>query len=536
MTLPVAIRAGAGSGAWNGDASPYADNSPIMTSGGGTITFVFGGTPESCSRTIPFTNHKLTMQRAYWRLNGNNIYVEDVPPGETRTHTISPEDCDDYTVELVTVDLMLNEDFELVPSTNVLDQVSNETGDSTNSVTSYFRPPFEIDAAGALDSTNGRAPVIFSAAAGTNSSRAIQEGFTGMLLSQQQMDGETLRLLDAIRQNTQITATNTSPNNIDPEQHLADAVALGAVGSNSVMGFTDAFTLDGSDIGTGAMPDLTVSIGAHVIDLNPLNIPLIATFAEAVRLFLVWLTNILFVVACFKVVKDKMMPLLTPSIAGFTLGGPVGTVLKLVTVAIGTASMIAGAAVVILTYATTNSFFTAAMTHPFGSGLWASSMTIFTQFVPVAHMMACFVAWLVFEVSATAIVIGVSIAMRAASVVALILAGAQLTNAAELRLSNMTATNLTVGALAVPPGTHWLSLPATSYTLDDGDGTASLTVPAGDVTVQTAVVWSTGTGPACSDASANLLDAFWLGFTVAGGIWGFGVSRALLGKLRGAAE
>lgn len=158
----------------------------------------------TCKRTVTLSNDQLTMVRGFWVLDGSVIYTADIPPGESRTHTLTPEDCDNYSVEAHTVVLELSPDFELVPSTNVVFQTDATGPDTTNTASIVYGPPLAIDAAGAL--TGATAPVQWSAASGTNVNQALQEGFTAGLISQQQFDAQTLALLNAIRTNTQYSA------------------------------------------------------------------------------------------------------------------------------------------------------------------------------------------------------------------------------------------------------------------------------------------------------------------------------------------
>lgn len=501
----------------------------------GDVYFTFGTPPpEACSVTFPYTNQTLKMRRAYWAINGVNIYVEDIPPGESRTHTLTAENCETDLLELYDVALMLNEDFELVPSTNVLATATNIEGESTNAATAYYFPPFEIDAPAALDSTNGRAPVIFSAAAGTNSSRAIQEGLTGAILSQQQSDGELARLLDAIRQNTQITATNTTPNIPETSEMEATGSGSAAGWSNAITGFADDFTLS-TEVPT-SIPSLEITIGTTVIDLNPMSIPLVADAAAAINAFLVWGSSILFVFAILAVIRQQSLPVFLAPQASAASATPLASSGSALVMAGLVAAVIGGSVVGLLAYIVAHDVFDLAMAQPFGNGLWATSMGLFSQIVPVSHLLGLLVSYWVFVVVVQALVTGAVILIR--FFVGCLALGffATAATAAEVRLSNLTETNLAVGALIVPMGTHWMTLPAAAYTLDDGDGTATLTVPAGDVTIQTAAIWSTGSGPALTEASADLLEGFWLGMGTAATFWLFGIARGLLFKLRGTSE
>jgi len=238
-------------------------------------------TVETCARTVTLSNESLRMQRGYWSLNDVVIYSEDIPPGGSATHTITPTDCAGvYSIKAWTVTLMLNEDFELVPTTNVWDTVTDttDTGHSTtNSVAVVYTPPAQIDADEAV--SGSIAPVVWSAASGTNSSRATQEGFSSLILSQQQFDSAALELLAAIR-------TNTAPLAGTPMEISEMQAQQGAANSSSNylkgIGFGMTTTIN------PVAPSMLVSVAGHSIDLDPLHNTSIANGLAAVRTILLW--------------------------------------------------------------------------------------------------------------------------------------------------------------------------------------------------------------------------------------------------------
>jgi len=178
----------------------------------GTVTFHFWPAPEGCPHFITLQNTSLMVQKAYWMLNNEVIYAEELAPGHSRSHVLYPEDCDEFTVDAFTVSIFLSEDFELLPNTNLWffsDDGLFPTG-TTNDVQAPFAPPVQMDGQTQADPLNPNAPIFFSPAATTNTTIATMQGTAGIITSQQAYDQMSHQLLNAIRTNTQNTAEGLS--------------------------------------------------------------------------------------------------------------------------------------------------------------------------------------------------------------------------------------------------------------------------------------------------------------------------------------
>lgn len=195
-------------GSWNTGVGATWTGS---VSGGNGFIYLGDVPEETCPHVITAQNTTLFTKRYYWILNGDVIYAEDVHPGHSRTHTITPPDCDAYEVELYETEVELGADYELLSATNTIFLADNGThpAGGTNGVVAPWTPKVQQNAGGILDSTN-LSPVTFSAGASTNTARSVQEGFAAQMSQQQQMDQKALELLAQIQQNTGATATNTA--------------------------------------------------------------------------------------------------------------------------------------------------------------------------------------------------------------------------------------------------------------------------------------------------------------------------------------
>lgn len=252
----------------------------------------YNGGPDNCPILATLYNTSLMIKRGYWVLNGDVIHSEDIPPGSSRTHLIEPPDCDDFTASAYTVDLFLNEDFELLPQTNIWFEGDSTTipNGITNTLETPFFPSQPMIGTNITDNNNPQAPVHWSPGSATNPATAIQEGSAAGIISQQQFDAMTHALLNAIRTNTQNTAEgqaavvgavtnllNAATNRISEEDladfiaaqedmSLAEAAALGA----ELEAALDAMEPPGATGGSPLDETIAISSGpfSYTMDLS----------------------------------------------------------------------------------------------------------------------------------------------------------------------------------------------------------------------------------------------------------------------------
>jgi len=516
------------------------NSSPVIYSQGysvetapGNYTYTFGAAAPTCRRTIPLVNNTIRMIRGYWRMNGNIIYTADIMPGATVEKTLSPPDCNTYTLDAYTVNLMLNDNFELVPSTNILDAINNtnDSGvDSTNTVTQNFFPPRPIS--GPAAATGAAAPVTFSTAAGTNTATAIQEGLGGVITSQQQYSQAELELLARIQENTLATRTNTTAVIPSTASMQSSAGAANSY-SNSIAGTTVGLS---TTIG-GSIPAMTVSIGGQSIDLNPFNLPGISSFCAGIRLFILWLSSVMFVLAVIASARTYLGPLLLAPQASAASATPALSSGSALVMAALIVAILGAVSVALATYAATSSFFTAAMSTPFGGGTVGTAALLLDNLVPVQHLLSLLVAYLVFQFVAAALVTGAALAVRFFVGCFALVVFSLPASAVDIKVSNLVGTNITVGSYVMPPGSYFVDLPAGSYTVTTPSGTATATVPSSSLEFANVTISDNGAATVLTTATVDVTEMFWLGMSTGAICWSLGWFRKLLhGVTRGGAE
>lgn len=502
----------------------------------GAYFLTFGESePEACWQIITLQNIGLRMIRGYWALNGIIEYTEDIPPGEDRTHTITPEDCEDAEITAWTVTLMLNEDLELVPSTNVWDTIIDPETVGTNSLPVWWQQPHvpSIEPGWILTNELGNfnPPIQFTP--GADAPTSIQEGFTGLITDNRAQYGQMIELLSRIQENTLGTKTNLDGNVVSLSEMQSGAGA-GVGWSNAVAAEAAEVTLS-SSIG-GSVPDLTVSLAGHSVDLNPFHNSTIATAAAGIKAFITWAANILWCVLAFKTVRGLLTPVLLAPQASAASATPVASSASALVMAGVIVAIVGSVVLSLVTYITAHTLWTAAMSSPF-TGVVGNAAAFLENICPVSHLIALLVAWFVFQIAAMSLAAGAALVVRffvGCFVGALLQVNAP---AATVDLINATRTNITFGALHVPPGQTMRIEIEGAFSASDGSSSVPVTLDASPFVIERVLVFDTGTGVAVDQKTVDVLEGFWLGMAAGAGLWSLGVMRTwLLKATRGGGE
>lgn len=479
-----------------------------------------------CAQTITLDNVGLRIVRGYWSLNGSVIYTEDIPPGGSKTHTITPPDCNDAEIKAWTVTLMLNEDLELVPTTNIWDTIIDPVTPGTNSLPIWWQQPNvpSIEPGFILTNTTGNFHPPINFTPGADQTTIIKEGFTSIITDERVNDGMMLELLSRIQENTLGTKTNLNPN-IPPTSEMQTAAGASVGWSNSINAKQGDVTLSTS-IG-GSVPDLNVTIGPAVLNLNPFAIPGIASMAGGVRTFLVWLGNLVWALAAFKVVRGLLVPVLLAPQGTAASATPIASSGSALVMAGIVVAIMGAAALGLVGYVTVNAAWSGAMSTPF-TGVVGTAAALFDTICPTSHLLGLLVAWFIFEVAATALAAGASLAVR---FFVGCLAGLLLqveAQAAEVQMFNGSSNVVSVASMSVPSGqTAWFNLSG-SQSVSDGSGTVAVTLSTSALVVERLQVSGSGVGLAVGQETIDLAEGFWLGMVSAAGMWSVGFMYGLL--------
>lgn len=508
--------------------------------------YASGVPPVTCPHVLTLQNDQLTMMRGYWMLNGTILYTEDIPPGESRVHTISPEDCDNYDLKAFTVVLELSPDFELVPKTNVIESAVNDPLGSTNTYALPWKPPVPLDGADLVDSTNGNATVTWSAAAGTNSARASQEGFASMISSQQQFDQQANELLNAIRVNTELTATNTAnaipaTNYFEPTYSMGEAAGSMGSLSNAVTSALSGMgdiptTVDTFDPSTAWIIPLTFLGQDMSINANPHLVPQVVTLGQWTTKLIKWTAILAWMVVVGLLIRQWVQTLLQAPQARAENDSPYTLVASGIALAMAIVIGLAIAASMLVAYglvALTGNVGILVTESPWvgNAPMIKMGIDVLTMFVPVSFLIGLVVSrWgiaLLLDAS------GPVVASAIRGAVGLLLLGLFLTpaSAASVTIHNNTPGDLQVSAYTLQRGQNSVELPTGSYSVVSTNATYSGTLVVSEASGWKAVYAgiSGDTVTITEDDWTSNWVVFWIGFGISFGIY---VMQYMIGLIK----
>jgi hypothetical protein len=501
--------------------APYSQY--VNRSATGTVDLWVGGAPvASCVRIVPYTNTGIRVKRAKWILDGVTVHQADVSPGATESRTIIPPDCADYSLSLIEVNLTLNSDMEFIESDDLLQQWADLAADATTPVNGQgIAPQPQISGPNVYDG-GAAGPVDWTGQ--TNTQGAVQQGFSSMIVQQNEADKLTVGLLNGIKTNTDALH--------QPAMTLGEMQAgAGAADDirDQIAGYADALAI-GTSV-TVAAPDLTVSIGQHTIDLDPLHHAGIAALLATVKAFVFWLLCIVMVLAMLKVAETNIRPLLAArqaTAASATPGVSSGSAFGM---AVASVVLIGACVVGWFVAITATAWFAGALANPFSSGgtMMSRGSYFLTAFLPISEGLGMIMAYWAFKVSVIACTAGAVLAIRFLVGCFVVLAVVPDSLASSISFQNLTGAPVESSVGVFPVGQTVFVTDADFYLTRAGY--SPVTVPVSD----SLLIWQdvrVKADYAVVSSETDTLEGFWLGVGVAAVMWASGLMWSTVRKVQ----
>lgn len=473
--------------------------------------------PATCVKVLPVTNTDIVTVRVHWVLNGVSEYVEDLEPGETVTHTLSPPDCDNYSIDIQEYRLVLTSDYELVEEGIDLETITNDPDDNeTITVDNTPQTGPQIDS---QTSTGATDPIDWTA---TNEQEAIQQGFSSLIIDQRSDRDLEIGLLNKIATNVAVLQYEEIDQDALRNGFSSDSITS----SNSLTTLGNQFGGISTTIGgTDPNPVLQIPITGTdiVLDLDPMSNSSTVQIFSWIRTLFQWLITIWLCVACFRILREQINTFLnSPQVKLGSKTPIVGAAISVFAVT-AIAGIIAGGVVLVSSLSIFGTYLAELLLQPFQNptGIVSYAVWLLNKIFPLAYAIAALNAWFIYEMAASAITVGVSLAIRAvAFCLPFVLLVAQ-ANAGTMHLDNWTGNDISVGGYVVPPGQHKLILPDGSYSIIDGTNNTAITVDGNDIFRSRQVYYSGSTLTASTTTLDQEFDLFWIGFVLGLTVWAF---------------
>jgi hypothetical protein len=478
-------------------------------------TFNLGSPFTSCIKVLPVTNDDIVPVRVSWILDGVVQYSEDLQPGQTRSHTITPPDCDNYTINIEKRRLVLTSDFELIEEGIDLDEIVDSPGDETiNNTTGLTQGPQISE--DLTDPSNN--PVDWGT--GQTEQETLQQGFSSLIYDNRANNDLELGLLDKIATNVAVLQYEEIDQNAMRNGFSGESVSS----SNALQTLGGQFgsistTIGGTDPHT--ILQIPIAGTSVVIDADPMSNPSTASIFTWIRLLFKWLITIWLVVACFRILREQINTFVnSPQIKLASKTPIVGAAISVFTIT-AIAGIIAAGVTLISSATIFGTYLAELLLQPFQNptGIVSYAVWLLNKIFPLAYAIAALNAWFIYEMAASAITVGVSLAIRAVAFCLPFVLLSYQTQAGSVHLDNWTGNDIAVGGYVVPPGQHKLILPDGPYSIIDGTNSTTITVDGDDIFRSRQVFYSGSTLTLSTTTLDQEFDLFWIGFTIGLGVW-----------------